>query len=161
MSATDAALLTEILKVALEEGEAGLLSASTVEARAEGIGLQGAVFEESLRALGESYHLVLSTDAGDRVYQVELTHSGYRASISWVVPDVDEVELRLVAVLVNDPPGGNDAIADLMRSTGAERLVVDQLLRDLESRRLVSVTRTIGGGAVIWKTSPTLWRLLD
>lgn len=161
LSTADSVLLTEIIKLALEEGDAKFLSLKSIKERAEQLGVSESVFNESLHALKERYYVSLSTYASGDVYQVELTRSGYLAGVSSVVPDVEEVHLRLLAALVNNPPTSLNALAELMERTGAERLVADQFLRELELRGLVKATRFIGGGARIYDISPTLRRLLD
>lgn len=49
-----------------------------------------------------------------------VTSGTFSLDVLSVVPDVEELHIRLVSELVNNPPADHDALADLMERTGAE-----------------------------------------
>jgi hypothetical protein len=159
MTPADTFLLCETIREAIKSGHLIVLDWATVEAKAKQAGLTGKKLMESLHALAEGDYVDVDL-RGDHVVHYNLTDYGYASGIEAVIPDLAEVHRRIVALLVNDPPTGDQIIHDLAARGGTERLVVDQLLTDLEARGLLGVTRTLGDHSRLHQVSPTLGRLL-
>ncbi|PRX61423.1 hypothetical protein B0I32_115278 [Nonomuraea fuscirosea] len=90
---------------------------------------------------------------------MKLTRFGFGAGVEALVPDVHEAHRRCIAALVN---GSNASIevAELAQRIDSPKLVVQQLVLDLQDKNLLSVTRSLVGMRVN-RISPTLRRLLD
>ncbi|MEV0169334.1 helix-turn-helix domain-containing protein [Nonomuraea fuscirosea] len=113
---------------------------------------------ESMHALSEADYLDVEF-RGPRVFAVKLTRFGFEAGVHALVPDVHEAHRRCIAALVNGPNAGVD-VADLAQRTSTSKLVVHQLVLDLQNKGLVSVTKGLADTQVN-RVSPTLRRLLD
>nr|WP_062337374.1 toll/interleukin-1 receptor domain-containing protein [Herbidospora sakaeratensis] len=160
LTPADAFVLTEIIREAIASGHLLLLDWNIIESRAQAAGVTAEALVESMHALGEGDYVDVSFRA-EHVHDVKLTRFGYSVGISAVLPDVDQVHQRVVSALVNDPPTGIQIIHNLADRASTERLVVDQLLKDLEDRGLVTVSRGMGDSSRLHNVSPTLRRVLD
>lgn len=97
---------------------------------------------------------------GTRVVSLTLTQHGYRTAISSLVDDLDGIEQRLIAALVNDLPNSDKIVKALAEHLEAPELVVEQILRDLHDQDLISFGRYLGEGSRVHSVSATLRRRL-
>lgn len=159
LTPADAFLLSETVREALSSGHLNVLNWAAVESAAKQAGMADVSLVESLHALAEGDYVDVDIRS-DVVIRYKLTEYGYDSGIETVVPDIADVQKRIIALLVNDPPVGMRVIHDLADRAETHRLVVDQLLKDLEARNLVRVIRTMGDHSRLHSVSPTLSRLL-
>jgi hypothetical protein len=161
LTRADAVLLTETLREALELGFLRPLDWNVIGTRVELAGLTGNALMEALHALAEADYVEVRINGGVHVSGYELTRTGYAVGITAILPDVEDMHQRVIALLVNDPPSGLHIIQELAERSDTPRLVVDQLLQNLADRDLVVVSRALGDASRLHRVSPTLGRLLD
>lgn len=160
LTPADAFVLQEIIREAMSLEHLIILNWHNIQSRTESSGLTTEALMESVHALAEGDYVDVRL-RGSHVQDLKLTRHGYAVGIEAVVADVHQAHQRIIAILVNTPPSGPQIIHDLADRANTEVLIVDQLLRDLEDRSLVSVTRGMGGASRLHEVSPTLRRLLD
>ncbi len=161
LSAGDATLLVETVREALLEDRLMALNWCEVQARAEAAGLTGEALWESLEAIAEAELVDVESDPDHHVQRYDLTRFGYATGIGALVPNIADAERAVIAALVNAAPTSNTVIHDLAELCGLPALVVDQVLRELEDRDLIALSRTMGNHSRLHRVSSTLKRLLD
>ncbi|MGW1537848.1 toll/interleukin-1 receptor domain-containing protein [Streptomyces aureus] len=159
LNAADTVVLGETIQEALRTNEMMLLSWAAVKSRVKDAGLSAEQVEESLHLLDElGYVDVTLRSSGAHDYH--LTGKGYQAGISTVLPQVEEHRRAVIAELVNNQPTGRAVINNLAARTETPPLVVEQILKGLQDRGLLSYSRYMGNSSVLHSVSPTLRRLL-
>lgn len=154
LSAGDATLLVETVREAMSGDLLIALNWHEVQARAEAAGLTGEALWESLEAIAEADLVDVESGPDHHVHRYDLTRFGYAAGIGALVPNIADAERAVIAALVNAAPTSNTVIHDLAELCGLPVLVVDQVLRELEDRDLIALSRTIlvGGPPPSWRT---------
>ncbi|MDX2545421.1 TIR domain-containing protein [Streptomyces sp. WI04-05B] len=159
LTRSDSFLLTELVREALEGEHLFPVDWQAVKSRVEDAGLTNNILNESLHALAEEDYIDITSRSG-RIVVDKLTSAGFAAGLPALISDVEVVHQRIIAAIVNDPPSGDRIIDDLAQRTGASRVVVDELLNELEWEGQLSVSRTLGNHSRLQSVSPTLRRRL-
>jgi hypothetical protein len=153
-----------LLKLLAEEAiVVGLLHVSwpDVVARAASQGLDEALATESLAVLEQRHYAKREPlCVGGGILAVELLPYGFRKVIDAIVPGAGTARQRMIALLVNEPPG-SDTVDDLAALTGTPPLFVQQFLRELEEQGHLTLIQTISGNSIVAGLSPALKRLLQ
>jgi hypothetical protein len=158
LTAADSALLAVFIEEALANQNLALVW-PIIKEKAEARGLTGAVLEEAFAALQQRRCLEIKAVAGGP-HTVELTSIGFQRGIDTVVPNADAARKQIIAILVNNPPTGNQAADELADATGTPVLFVRQFLRQLDTEGYLHFTGGLGGLSRIVGISPTLSRLV-
>jgi len=153
-----------LLKLLAEEAIAvGLLHVSwpDVVTRAASQGLAEALATESLAVLEQRHYAKREPlCAGGGILAVELLPYGFRKVIDAIVPGAATARQRIIALLVNEPPGSDTVVDDLAALTGTPLLFVQQFLRELQEQGHLTLIQTISGNSIVAGISPALKRLL-
>ncbi|MGQ5261180.1 toll/interleukin-1 receptor domain-containing protein [Micromonospora sp. ZYX-F-536] len=161
LTAADSFVLCEAIRQAIANGHLIALRWGEIEERAKEAGIPNSRILESVHALAEGDYLDADIRNGGVVIRLSLTPYGFDAGIENVVPDITEIRYRIIAILANGPQTGGQTADSLAQDVGSEPLVVDQVLKELESRDLVAAFRALGGLVKVHRVSPTVGRLLE
>ncbi|MEF2524710.1 toll/interleukin-1 receptor domain-containing protein [Streptomyces sp. CS62] len=160
VAAPDLALLHRALREALARGVPGPLPWAPVREAAERDGLAGEAPAGALRSL-EAAGLMTAARGGGAVAWCALTPHGYRLGAPGAVPDLEGAKRRVIAALLNRPPGHRSAgrdTAELAETADAPVLVADRLLADLAEAGHLRLLRGAGGRTLVADVSPLLAR---
>ena len=115
LTQSDVFLLVESIRVAVEldDHRPLFIDWNVVKQRMEQAGLSGDALLESLHVLAEGDMVNAHIMSIDYVPECEVTTFGYRVGIGAIVPDIDDVERRVVAEIVNNQPMGMHVVDEL------------------------------------------------
>jgi hypothetical protein len=158
LDASDVAVLEELALSAIDAGV--FVDGAQLEARCAARDVTPAAVIVAIHAIEERG---LIKEARVHIGRIQYVHVRLRLVERYVratYPDVDGLERRLIARIVNDTSGGRIDLTTIARDVGVERLVAKSLLEPLASRKLIDLVEFLGDQVYTDGCSPLLERLL-
>ena len=160
LTAADVTVLIAVVEGAVAQGHR-IIAVRQLLKQVESDGISRETAIDSLLALGNAGYMDVMIRRPATVSNAKVTNRGLLAVLEATRPDLEDVNRRLIAELVNssEAPGAIDG-ADLVASIGEPQLIVEVLLDGLASRDLVKVGKSIGNALRVHNVSPLLRREL-
>lgn len=114
--------------------------------------------KDSLEILDRNGHIKLTRTRGSGFANYQITVHGMEEYLNAYKPDYQELIRKIIALIVNNNMQSN---SEIVSGTHLPHRLVDHVLDLLDLNGLITVSKTIGGGAHIFNVSPALKRMLS
>jgi len=151
----EATVLKVFCDLAMEAGDRFGIMTDDAVARAESLGLTEADVLETAQSLVEVYDLEPSKVLAEIPPHFTVTTHGFIRCVSAVLPEYKDVYHAVASAIIN---GGKSTNEEIASETGANPLLVNQILEVMAEKRYIVLDKFIGG---LWQVSNPSRRLKD